>query len=96
MGQVLTESYAALSNLNGLEIANSTVRLAGNPRFEKGLDDAALLSFFTYRILKNEDENPFVMEARALAAKAGSSSREAIAAMLLAITFLREVREQFG
>jgi hypothetical protein len=102
LGNVLVDTYAALSNINGTEIARSAtaLSLAKDPDFNKGADDAAIVAFYKMGILKREQDNALVQKATAVVDQAGSARTEAdrrseIVSIMVILSFIHEIKARF-
>jgi hypothetical protein len=73
LGVLLAEVFTALSNMNGVAIAQLSTELADDPEFNRAADDAAAVCFYQMRILKDEAHHPLVQTATALAFAADKS-----------------------
>ena len=54
MGFALTETFTAISNMNGIAIANRGLELltARDPEYYRGADDASAISYYLLRVLR--------------------------------------------
>jgi hypothetical protein len=99
---VIQDVFTSLSNLNGAAIARRVIALAqdGDPDFNRGADEAAIIQFYGMGRLKNEAENPIVQRATAVVKATGmmgaTDPRAAIGGTMVTITFMREVETRFG
>lgn len=100
LGLALADSLTALSNMNGPEIVRRISPLQNDPDFNRGADDAATVTFYTYGKLKNEQDNPLVQRATEVVDKQGSplvetGRRARIAAMMFTLSFYAEFLKRF-
>ena len=100
MGFALTETFTAISNMNGIAIANRGLELltARDPEYYRGADDASAISYYLLRVLKNEAEHPLVQTATGLACAAGKTmgDRHEIYSMMYMASLFKEVARLRG
>ncbi|MFC5354514.1 hypothetical protein [Azospirillum himalayense] len=98
IGFGLSEVFTQLSNINGAEIARHYTHLAFHKSddFKSGAENAALMCFFTYGILKDEDNYSSVREAKTFARRAGfPGDRSQAAAFLTNALFVNIIKDRF-
>ena len=103
LGFAIADTFTALSNQNGAEISRFITELAvsDDVDFNKGADDAARIQFYRMGILKDEAGSELVQKARAFAARMegslpmGGDERSRVAAAMVELTFMAELRERF-
>jgi hypothetical protein len=99
LASVLTDILSTVSNMNGVALMERSVELTDSSDFDfnRGADDAAAVSFFVLKKLKNENENELVAKAKKVAAvssDAGNTEEERrayIASVMVALSLMNEV-----
>ncbi|MGQ0484896.1 MAG: hypothetical protein ACT4SY_06045 [Hyphomicrobiales bacterium] len=100
-GVAMVDILTALSNMNGHAIAQKITELATaqskSEEFESGGDNAAILAYYTLGKLKNANDNPYVKEAKHMAAASGSPDDPlAIAGFLGLLVFADPIARRLG
>jgi hypothetical protein len=103
LGRVTSDVIASVSNMNGSEILSRVTALTqADPDFGAGADNAVTICLYTLDRLKSEGTNPLVTHATRAAEQiyrdlgTAADRRSSIAAMMLMIGFVEEVRKRFG
>jgi hypothetical protein len=95
LGFAMVNAYTAVSNMNGSAIATRATELAlsKDPEFQRGVGNATVFFLHGQDNLKNEDEYPVVMEARAGAAMFGAfPTRSQVTSIMCAVVWVDEVK----
>jgi hypothetical protein len=100
-GRVVSEVFTNLSNMNGVAIGRSATNLVtASPKsseFESGCDNASVMAYYTYGMLKDADSNPHVLKAKEMAKRNGTPHNHgAVCGFLGMLLFFRPLQEKFG
>jgi hypothetical protein len=103
LGLALQDAFSIVSNMNGAMLVKQNVEFhdTQNPSFQKGLDDAATVTFYTIGQLNNESSNPLVLECAEIGAAyanamGDSDVRTSIASAMMQATFIKQIKTLRG
>jgi hypothetical protein len=102
-GHVAIDTYDAISNLNGTEIAmrGASFIQSGDLEYRRGSLDASKVIFYGMGTLRDEASDPLVLEAIHSAKNTGSTLSERdrrayIAGLMIDLSYMKEVRERLA
>ena len=98
VGLAIQDAFTEVCNVNGAEATIQVMDLvaSNDPEYARGSDEASVALFYAYQVLKNEAEEPIVIEAEQLVHKTGGSilggtHRDAVGGSIILNTFHRHI-----